>query len=151
MTPRSTRRRATTRAIQALRTAVARSHCHACCVAHDPPPRRPASVGVAGQHDAADSSSTPLISSGPGAGGGQDIVTCAVRFRDGYHGTSRDGTTWSTVRSVTTGTRGTVRIDACSALARDVRVLGVQRATGWGYSLWEIEVRLPVPLTPTSG
>ncbi len=55
--------------------------------------------------------------------------------------TSRDGTTWSTVRSVTSGTGGTVRIDASSALARHVRVLGIQRVTGYGYSLWEIEVR----------
>ncbi|WP_050564958.1 discoidin domain-containing protein [Salinispora arenicola] len=55
--------------------------------------------------------------------------------------TSHDGTTWSSLRSITSGTGGTVRIDASSALARHVRVLGVQRATGWGYSLWEIEVR----------
>lgn len=55
--------------------------------------------------------------------------------------TSRDGTTWSTLRSVTSGTGGTVRIGASSALGRHVRVVGIQRATGYGYSLWEIEVR----------
>lgn len=54
---------------------------------------------------------------------------------------SRDGATWSALRNVTGGTGGTVRVDASSALARHVRVVGIQRATGYGYSLWEIEVR----------
>lgn len=54
---------------------------------------------------------------------------------------SRNGTTWSTLRNVTSGTGGTVRVEASSALARHVRVVGIQRATGYGYSLWEIEVR----------
>ena len=54
---------------------------------------------------------------------------------------SRDGATGSALRNVTGGTGGTVRVDASSALARHVRVVGIQRATGYGYSLWEIEVR----------
>ncbi|WP_050565034.1 discoidin domain-containing protein [Salinispora oceanensis] len=55
--------------------------------------------------------------------------------------TSTDGTYWTLLHHATNGTGGTVRISAATALARHVRVVGVQRATSYGYSLWEIEVR----------
>nr|WP_196232679.1 discoidin domain-containing protein [Salinispora arenicola] len=54
---------------------------------------------------------------------------------------SNDGTNWSTVYSTSSGTGGTVKIQVKSEAARYVRVVGLQRATMWGYSLWEFEVR----------
>ncbi|MFE5488315.1 discoidin domain-containing protein [Streptomyces sp. NPDC056527] len=53
--------------------------------------------------------------------------------------TSTDGTTWSTVHSTATGAGGTETI-AVSGTARHVRIQGVTRATGYGYSLWEFQV-----------
>nr|WP_245811824.1 discoidin domain-containing protein [Actinophytocola xinjiangensis] len=52
---------------------------------------------------------------------------------------STDNTTWQTLHSTTTGDGGTDDI-ALSADARHVRVTGTQRATQWGYSLWELSV-----------
>ncbi|WP_026301662.1 discoidin domain-containing protein [Salinispora arenicola] len=62
----------------------------------------------------------------------------AVRYRVEL---SNDGTNWSTVYSTSSGTGGTVKIQVKSEAARYVRVVGMQRATMWGYSLWEFEVR----------
>ncbi|MFD9033235.1 discoidin domain-containing protein [Streptomyces sp. NPDC059567] len=53
--------------------------------------------------------------------------------------TSADGTTWSTVHSTTTGAGGTETV-AVSGTARYVRMQGLTRATGYGYSLWEFQV-----------
>ncbi len=52
---------------------------------------------------------------------------------------SDDGDTWKTVyrQSAGDGDQDEVRIDA---EGRYVRMLGEQRATQWGYSLWEFEV-----------
>ncbi|WP_424215317.1 discoidin domain-containing protein [Streptomyces sp. BI20] len=54
--------------------------------------------------------------------------------------TSTNGETWRTVANVTDGDGGldTLRFDGVSA--RYLRVQGVQRATGWGYSLHEVGV-----------
>ena len=52
---------------------------------------------------------------------------------------STDGTTWSTAYSTATGAGGTETI-AVSGRARYVRMQGVTRATGYGYSLWEFQV-----------
>ncbi|WP_329112360.1 discoidin domain-containing protein [Streptomyces sp. NBC_01353] len=52
---------------------------------------------------------------------------------------SVDGTTWSTAHSTTTGAGGTETV-AVSGTARYVRMQGVTRATGYGYSLWEFQV-----------
>ena len=52
---------------------------------------------------------------------------------------STDGTTWSTAYSTATGAGGTETI-AVSGTARYVRMQGVTRATGYGYSLWEFQV-----------
>jgi hypothetical protein len=54
--------------------------------------------------------------------------------------TSANGTTWSTVYSTTTGAGGVEDHTFTSTAARYVRVLGTQRATQYGYSLWELEV-----------
>jgi beta-glucosidase len=53
--------------------------------------------------------------------------------------TSNDGTTWTTVSSTTTGTGGVQNL-AVSGSGRYVRMLGTTRATGYGYSLWELQV-----------
>ncbi|MER7727436.1 discoidin domain-containing protein [Streptomyces sp. NPDC096323] len=52
---------------------------------------------------------------------------------------STDGTNWSTAYSTTTGAGGNETV-AVSGTARYVRMQGVTRATGYGYSLWEFQV-----------
>ncbi|WP_053912721.1 discoidin domain-containing protein [Streptomyces sp. SCSIO 75703] len=52
---------------------------------------------------------------------------------------SPDGSTWSDARTVTGGDGGTDTLDV-SGQGRYVRMLGVHRATSWGYSLWEFQV-----------
>jgi len=52
---------------------------------------------------------------------------------------SADGSTWNTLYSTTTGTGGTQTL-AVSGSGRYVRMYGTQRATQWGYSLWEFQV-----------
>ena len=55
--------------------------------------------------------------------------------------TSLDGSTgWQTLRSVTAGDGGEDDLTGLSGVGRYVRMRGVQRATGYGYSLWEFEV-----------
>ncbi|HEY1013164.1 MAG TPA: cellulase family glycosylhydrolase, partial [Herpetosiphonaceae bacterium] len=66
---------------------------------------------------------------------------------------SNNGTTWTQVYATTTGDGGTDTIDFGATRQRYVRVYGTQRATAWGYSLWEFEVfgyNDPSP-TPTTG
>jgi hypothetical protein len=66
---------------------------------------------------------------------------------------SNDATNWTDVYSTTTGDGGIDQI-SFTASGRYVRMLGVQRATTYGFSLWEFEVDgstgggTPVP-TPT--
>ncbi|HTJ39530.1 MAG TPA: discoidin domain-containing protein [Dactylosporangium sp.] len=53
--------------------------------------------------------------------------------------TSLDGLSWTTVYNTTTGTGGVQTLDV-SASGRYVRMYGTQRATQYGYSLWEFQV-----------
>jgi beta-glucanase (GH16 family) len=53
--------------------------------------------------------------------------------------TSADGTTWSNIYSTTTGDGGTDDL-AVTGTGRYIRVNGTQRATPYGYSLWELSV-----------
>jgi beta-glucanase (GH16 family) len=53
--------------------------------------------------------------------------------------TSNDGSTWTTIYSTTTGTGG-VQDLTVSGSGRYVRMNGTQRATAYGYSLWEFQV-----------
>jgi hypothetical protein len=53
--------------------------------------------------------------------------------------TSNDGTTWTQIYSTTTGTGG-VQDLSVSGSGRYVRMNGTQRATQYGYSLWEFQV-----------
>ncbi|MEU6075435.1 discoidin domain-containing protein [Micromonospora sp. NPDC047074] len=53
--------------------------------------------------------------------------------------TSTDGTTWTAIHSTTTGAGGVERLTV-SGTGRYLRLYGVTRATGYGYSLWEFQV-----------
>ncbi|WNM39510.1 discoidin domain-containing protein [Micromonospora halotolerans] len=53
--------------------------------------------------------------------------------------TSTDGAAWTTVYATTTGDGGTDTLTV-SGSGRYVRMYGTARATGWGYSLWELTV-----------
>jgi hypothetical protein len=53
--------------------------------------------------------------------------------------TSNDGNTWTTIYSTTTGTGG-VQDLTVNGSGRYVRMNGTQRATQYGYSLWEFQV-----------
>ncbi|MEU6207838.1 discoidin domain-containing protein [Micromonospora musae] len=52
---------------------------------------------------------------------------------------SPDNATWTTVHTTTAGDGGVDDIPI-SATGRYLRILGTERATQWGYSLWELEV-----------
>ena len=62
---------------------------------------------------------------------------------------STDAAAWTTIHSTTSG-RGGVENLAVSGSGRYVRMYGTARATGYGYSLWEFEVRGTVD-TSTAG
>ncbi|MFI5908448.1 discoidin domain-containing protein [Dactylosporangium sp. NPDC051541] len=53
--------------------------------------------------------------------------------------TSADGNTWTTIYSTTTGTGGNQTLNVTGS-GRYVRVNGTQRATAYGYSLYEFQV-----------
>ncbi|MEV4181599.1 ThuA domain-containing protein [Streptosporangium canum] len=54
--------------------------------------------------------------------------------------TSADGVTWSSAYSTAASDGGVDDLTFPAVSARHVRVYGTQRATVWGYSLWELEV-----------
>jgi hypothetical protein len=54
---------------------------------------------------------------------------------------SRNGTNWTTVFSTSSGTGGTAVIGVPSSPARYIRMYGTSRSGGYGYSLYEFEVR----------
>ncbi|MFG2874699.1 family 20 glycosylhydrolase [Streptomyces sp. NPDC048337] len=53
---------------------------------------------------------------------------------------SDDAATWRTVHSTTTGTGGVQELTGLTGSGRYIRVLGTQRGTSYGYSLYEFEV-----------
>ncbi|MGI5239223.1 discoidin domain-containing protein [Dactylosporangium sp. CA-139066] len=53
--------------------------------------------------------------------------------------TSNDGTNWTNIYSTTTGTGGNQTLNVTGS-GRYVRMYGTQRATQYGYSLWEFQV-----------
>ncbi|GIF95917.1 discoidin domain-containing protein [Catellatospora citrea] len=80
----------------------------------------------------------------------QIILTWEGAYATAYQiQVSNNATSWTTVWSTTTGTGGTATINA-SASARYVRVYMTARATGWGYSLWEVAVRSGTPTSPSA-
>jgi len=52
---------------------------------------------------------------------------------------SDDGLTWNTIYSTTTGAGGTETLNF-TGTGRYIRLYGTQRATQYGYSLWEFQV-----------
>lgn len=54
--------------------------------------------------------------------------------------TSKDNNNWTTVYSTTTGQGGINEISFAASSARYVRMYGIQRATNYGFSLWDFEV-----------
>jgi hypothetical protein len=72
----------------------------------------------------------------------QVVLRWEVAYGRGYQiQVSDDASTWSDVYSTTTGDGGVEEITlALSVSGRYVRLLGTERATQWGYSLWEFEV-----------
>ncbi|MBX6384611.1 MAG: penicillin acylase family protein, partial [Microbispora sp.] len=54
--------------------------------------------------------------------------------------TSADGATWTTVAQTTTGDGGVDNVTFAPVGARYVRMQGVKRGTGYGYSLYSMEV-----------
>lgn len=69
--------------------------------------------------------------------------------------TSNDEKTWADAVTVTDGKGGVDIREFAPVTARYVRILGLKRATDYGYSLWEIGVYAPgtklMSPTPTSG
>ncbi|MFC4589812.1 discoidin domain-containing protein [Sphaerisporangium corydalis] len=70
-----------------------------------------------------------------------DLSWEAAYGRDFKVQASADGSAWSDLKAVTGGTGGTVSYDV-SGSGRYLRVYGTARATGYGYSLWEIGVHV---------
>jgi hypothetical protein len=70
------------------------------------------------------------------------VLRWEVAYGQGYKiQVSADASTWSEVYSTTTGDGGVDEITLTpSASGRYVRMLGTQRGTSYGYSLWELEV-----------
>ncbi|MFF0204893.1 discoidin domain-containing protein [Streptomyces sp. NPDC005017] len=60
---------------------------------------------------------------------------------------SENAQTWTDVYSTTTGTGGDKTLDV-SGTGRYVRMHGTARGTGYGYSLWEFQVRTTGTTTP---
>ncbi|MGP3983044.1 discoidin domain-containing protein [Streptomyces sp. KR80] len=54
--------------------------------------------------------------------------------------TSDDGQNWTSLRSQTSGDGGVDEITDLSGSGRYVRLVGTERGTQWGYSLWEFEI-----------
>ncbi|MNU96443.1 Mannan endo-1,4-beta-mannosidase precursor [compost metagenome] len=54
--------------------------------------------------------------------------------------TSKDNSNWTTVYSTQTGDGGIDEISFATNSARYVRMYGIQRATNYGFSLWDFEV-----------
>jgi hypothetical protein len=80
-------------------------------------------------------------------------VTRVVLHWEAAHGKdyriqlSQDGGSWTDARTVTGSDGGVDTVDV-SGQARYVRMQGLDRATGWGYSLWEFQVFGTTGTTP---
>ncbi|TDV40987.1 discoidin domain-containing protein [Actinophytocola oryzae] len=87
--------------------------------------------------------------------GGQAAITGVTLNWEAAYGTgyrievSNDASTWNAVYTTTTG-RGGVENLTVNGSGRYVRIYGTARATGYGYSLWEFEVRGTVDTSSTT-
>jgi hexosaminidase len=78
-------------------------------------------------------------------GSSQSIGRVILRWEAAYGRayqiqTSTDGNTWTTIYSTANGDGGVDDLTGLAGTGRYVRMQGVSRATGWGYSLFELEV-----------
>ena len=53
---------------------------------------------------------------------------------------SSDGVNWETVFDTATGDGGVGNLSVAWSLGRYLRIVCIDRATEWGFSLWDIEV-----------
>ncbi len=86
-------------------------------------------------------------------GTAKDISRVVVKWENAYATsytieTSNDTTNWTVQKSVTNGAGGTADLSFATVNARYVRVHGLQRATPYGFSIWEFEV---YPAAPVAG
>ncbi len=77
-------------------------------------------------------------------GGSTSVCQVVLSWEAAYATTfqiqvSADAATWTSIYSTTSGTGGTQTL-AVNGTGRYVRMYGTARATGWGYSLWELQV-----------
>jgi hypothetical protein len=80
------------------------------------------------------------------------VLSWETAYGKGYEiQVSADAQSWVTVFTEGNGDGGIDDISFAPVNARYVRVLGVQRATSWGYSLWEIGVYGASSSTGSSG
>lgn len=71
-------------------------------------------------------------------------LTWETAYGRGYQiQTSADGSTWTTIFTTTTGDGGVDDLTTLTGTGRFVRMQGTQRATQWGFSLFELEVYTP--------
>ncbi|WP_433250177.1 discoidin domain-containing protein [Streptosporangium sp. CA-135522] len=81
------------------------------------------------------------------------VLNWEAAYGSGYRiQSSENGTTWTDLKTVTGGDGGIDAWDVTGS-GRYVRMLGVTRATGYGYSLWElaVHVRSDGPQVPGGG
>lgn len=64
-------------------------------------------------------------------------TACASRYE---LQTSNDGKKWTVLHAQNNGQGQVEEISGLNGLGRYVRLWGLERATDWGYSLWEFEV-----------
>lgn len=86
-------------------------------------------------------------------GSSQSVCKVTLRWEGAYGKAFRvqmstNGTTWATAATVTNGTGGVQTIDV-AATARHVRLDLTARGTGYGYSLWEVQINTGTTTTPT--
>lgn len=75
---------------------------------------------------------------------GQVRLTWETAYGKSYHlDVSNDSSNWTTVYSQSNGVGGREILNFAPVTARYVRMYGIQRGTGWGYSLWELAVYAP--------
>lgn len=83
-------------------------------------------------------------------GTAQNISRVVVKWENAYATsytieTSNDTVNWTVQKTVTTGAGGTEDLSFPTVNARYVRVHGLQRATPYGFSIWEFEIYPDAP------
>src|SRR5690606_18121119 len=72
------------------------------------------------------------------------VLKWETAYASGYRiEVSNDATNWTPIYTTTTGQGGVEDLDNIVGSGRYARLYCVQRATGWGNSLWEMEVYGP--------